>query len=243
MPRAHLPASNQHRGMTIRTALMPSSTRCSGASVMFEAEALEHFEPALAGAELLGLHVVRHDVAGIDVGPLVDLADVVAEFDAGGFVVVDEVDLAADDLREPDRGGVADAEVPCGPHQRGRVVGHAGYAPVGFGLRHQLAVIGADDGGLERAFELLHVLLLAQIAAGERELARRDEAGLARLQHQANQPSSACARRHSSKKALRPFGVPMNTAQPCRSASAGRMISDHTRGSMSAYSSSTMPSR
>jgi hypothetical protein len=58
-----------------------------------------------------------------------------------------------------------------------------------------------------------------------------------------NQPSSDCERRHSSKKALRPRGVPMNTAQPCRSASAGRMISDHTRGSMSAYSSSTTPSR
>jgi hypothetical protein len=58
-----------------------------------------------------------------------------------------------------------------------------------------------------------------------------------------NQPSSVCERRHSSKKALRPLGVPMNTAQPRRSASAGRMISDHTRGSMSAYSSSTIPSK
>jgi len=58
-----------------------------------------------------------------------------------------------------------------------------------------------------------------------------------------NQFASDCARRHSSKKALRPLGVPMNNAQPARSAKAGRMISDHTRGSMSANSSSTMPSR
>jgi transposase-like protein len=43
-----------------------------------------------------------------------------------------------------------------------------------------------------------------------------------------NQSASDCARRHSSKKALRPLGVPMNTAQPPRSARAGRMISDHT---------------
>jgi hypothetical protein len=44
-----------------------------------------------------------------------------------------------------------------------------------------------------------------------------------------NQSCSDCERRHSSKKALRPLGVPMKTAQPCRSAKAGRMISDHTR--------------
>ena len=35
-----------------------------------------------------------------------------------------------------------------------------------------------------------------------------------------NQSASVCARRHISKKALRPFGVPMNTAQPSRSAEA-----------------------
>ena len=34
MPRAHLPASNQHFGKKTRTALMPSSMRCMGASVM-----------------------------------------------------------------------------------------------------------------------------------------------------------------------------------------------------------------
>jgi transposase len=31
-----------------------------------------------------------------------------------------------------------------------------------------------------------------------------------------NQPSSACARRHNSKKALRPLGVPIKTAQQAR---------------------------
>jgi hypothetical protein len=34
---------------------------------VLEAEAFQHLEPALAGAELLGLGIVRHDVAGIDV--------------------------------------------------------------------------------------------------------------------------------------------------------------------------------
>ena len=35
----------------------------------------------------------------------------------------------------------------------------------------------------------------------------------------------------------------MNVAQPCRSASIGRITSPHTDGRMSAYSSSTTPSR
>jgi hypothetical protein len=36
---------------------------------MLEPEILEQLEPAFAGAELLGLGIVRHDVAGIDIGP------------------------------------------------------------------------------------------------------------------------------------------------------------------------------
>jgi hypothetical protein len=50
----------------------------------------------------------------------------VAEVDARGLVIVDDADLAADQLGEPDGGGVADAEVPGGPHQRGALVRPAG---------------------------------------------------------------------------------------------------------------------
>ena len=39
------------------------------------------------------------------------------------------------------------------------------------------------------------------------------------------------------------LGVPMKIAQPLRSESAGRTTSVHVRGCMSAYSSSTTPSR
>jgi hypothetical protein len=59
----------------------------------------------------------------------------VAEIDAGRFVVVDDPDLAPDHLREPDRGGVADAEVPRRPHQRGGIMRHAGDAALGLGAR------------------------------------------------------------------------------------------------------------
>jgi hypothetical protein len=58
-------------------------------------------------------------------------------------------------------------------HTSGRIVRDGGDAPVRFRLRHQLPVIGADDGGIERAFELLQVLLLARVTARAR--ARRRE--------------------------------------------------------------------
>jgi hypothetical protein len=55
--------------------------------------------------------------------------------------------------------------------------------------RHQLAVVGADHRGVERAFEFLRVLLLAEIALGERKLACGNEAGIACLEHEA-EPAS-----------------------------------------------------
>jgi hypothetical protein len=56
--------------------------------------------------------VMRHDVPGVDVGPRIELAHVVAKIDAGGLVIVDDADLAADHLREPDRGRIAHPEIP-----------------------------------------------------------------------------------------------------------------------------------
>src|SRR5262245_66238098 len=126
----------------------------------------------------------RERVTYIRMLPRADLPDVVAKIDAGGFVVVDDPDLAPDHLREPDRGRIADAEVPGRPHQRGRIVGHGSDALFLLSARHQLPVVGADDRGVERAFELLGVLVLAEIALGERELAFGNEAGLARLEHE-----------------------------------------------------------
>jgi hypothetical protein len=48
-------------------------------------------------------------VAGIDVRPRRKLAHVVPEIDAVSLVVIDDPDLAADHLRKPDRGRIADA--------------------------------------------------------------------------------------------------------------------------------------
>jgi hypothetical protein len=108
MPRAHFSASNQHfrqkHAHRVDAVLEPVQR---GELQVLDSEALEHLEPALAGAELLGLRVVRHDVPGIDERPRRKLAHVVPEIDAGGLVVIDDPDLAADHLRKPDGGGVA----------------------------------------------------------------------------------------------------------------------------------------
>jgi hypothetical protein len=45
-------------------------------------KALKHFPPTLARADLLGLRIVRHDMAGIHVRPHNDLTHVIAEIDA-----------------------------------------------------------------------------------------------------------------------------------------------------------------
>src|SRR5215472_14556556 len=101
----------------------------------------------------------------------------------------------------------------------------------------------ADDRGVERAFELLRILILAEIALGERELAFGNEAGLAYLEHEGKPILFRLRAPPQLEESVAALGVPMKTAQPCRSTKAGRMISDHTRGSMSAYSTSTTPSR
>ncbi len=61
---------------------------------------------------------------------------------------------------------------------------HGRHAPLLLGARHEPAVVGAGDGGLERALEFLRVLLLGQVAPGERKLAFRNEGGVARLEHE-----------------------------------------------------------
>jgi hypothetical protein len=73
------PAFRQKHAHRVDAVLDPVQR---GELQVLEAEALEHLEPALAGAELLGLRVVRHDVPGIDVRPRGKLAHVVAEIDA-----------------------------------------------------------------------------------------------------------------------------------------------------------------
>ena len=54
---------------------------------------------------------------------------------------------------------------------------------------------------------------------------------------------SVRALKYSSENRLTPLGVPMKSAQPRRSESAGRTIFSQTSGFMSATSSSTTPSK
>ena len=68
---------------------------------------------------------------------------------AARVVIVDNVHLAADNLGEPNRGAIANAEIPCGPNQRRRVVWHAADAPFGLRFVHQPAVISPHDRGLK----------------------------------------------------------------------------------------------
>src|SRR5262245_36306246 len=48
---------------------------------------------------------------------------------------------------------------------------------------HQFSVVGTDNCSIERAFQLLRVLLLGKVAPRESKLAARNEPGLARLEH------------------------------------------------------------
>jgi hypothetical protein len=77
------PALRQKHAHRVDAVLEPMH-RCE--LQVLESEALEYLEPALAGAEFLGLRVVRHDVPGIDVRARPKLAHVVAEIDAAGLV-------------------------------------------------------------------------------------------------------------------------------------------------------------
>ena len=111
------------------------------------------------------------------------------------LVVVDVVHLAASDLEEPDRGGVADAEIPAGVDRGRRVIRHVGDAALPFHLGEVAAEIGADDRRVERALELLRILLRRHVALRLRELRcgrRRVADALSIIENQAGSPCARC---------------------------------------------------
>ena len=73
-------------------------------------------------------------------------------------------------LHKPDGGGIRAPQVPRRRHRQLRLVRHLSDALLVLGPRHELAVIGADDGGLERAFKLLPILLVRHIFTGVGQL-------------------------------------------------------------------------
>src|SRR6185369_11383421 len=86
---------------------------------------LEHVAPqpeAVEGAldrvadELLVVDVVRTDASCIGVGLLLEHLGVVLGASAGGLVVVDQPDFAADLLGKPDSRAVSLPDVPGSPH-------------------------------------------------------------------------------------------------------------------------------
>ena len=104
------------------------------------------------------------------------------------------------------------------------------------------AVVRADEGGFEGALELLGILLWRH--GGRQRQARRRAIPVSHPRGTAQ-----CARWDPLRLVVQvvevvlPEGVPMNVAQPSRSARAGLTTSDHIRGRICAYSSKTAPSR
>ena len=92
---------------------------------------------------------------------LVEHAGVVVEAGAAFLVIVDEADLAADHLDEPDRGRVGVAEVPGGVDGHHAVDRHDADALCLAGEAQLRGVEGAEHRGLERA----EVFLLVERAA------------------------------------------------------------------------------
>ena len=74
----------------------------------------------------------------------------------------------------------AHAEIPCGVDRQRRVVRHGADASGPLRLGHRPAVIGAPYRRLERALELLLVLLRRHVAARGFKLLLRQDAGLRR---------------------------------------------------------------
>src|SRR5262245_58008335 len=89
-----------------------------------QAEIVQHFQARLARAQLTRLRVMGYKVTCVDIAPSIDFADIVSKVHAGVFVVVDDMDFAADELRKPDSGRVTDAKIPGGINLRSGVIGH-----------------------------------------------------------------------------------------------------------------------
>ena len=74
-------------------------------SQILQSKAFHHLDPALSRCKLSRSGIMRNDVPGVDVRQPRKVAHVMCEVDAGCFVIIDDVDLATDDLGKPDRGG------------------------------------------------------------------------------------------------------------------------------------------
>ena len=126
---------------------------------------------------------MRQEIDAVAIGLRRQHAEIVIELLPVRFVVVDIVHLAADDLKEPDGGRIADAEIPSRVHRHRLVIRHIGDAALPLRFRQIAAEIGADDRGIEGAFEFLRVLLRGHVALRVRELSRRQQAGVGGLEH------------------------------------------------------------
>src|SRR3546814_3828670 len=107
------------------------------------------------------LRVMRQQVLTIDIGPLAQGAGVVVEPDAGCLVIVDQPGFAPRALAEPDRRGIADAEIPGGMDRQGRLPRHRTDLPLPLRRRQQLAVIGAHDRSEEHTSELQSLMRIS----------------------------------------------------------------------------------
>lgn len=115
--------------------------------------------PGLSAAPFLDLSVVGTDMAFVNITKLFRLFledfGIVGEPDAGVFIEIDEPELSADMLKEPDRVPIIDTKVPDGMDPGHWLVGNVGNSAFFVGLHDLMGVIGAGDGDAKAAIIFL----------------------------------------------------------------------------------------
>lgn len=93
------------------------------------------------------------------VSPGIETLRIVGESDTARFVIVDQPNLVAELLAEPDRRRIVDSEIPGGMHRKPRLPGHPSDSPIPLRLIKLPGEIGAGDRCIETAFEFLGILI------------------------------------------------------------------------------------
>src|SRR5215831_4600129 len=101
---------------------------------------------------------MRHDMVRVYIGLGSEDVRIMSQISPGCLIIVDQPNFLTNHLSEPNRCRVSNAQIPGRVYLRCRLVGDAGNASVTIRGRHELAVVGTNDCGLEGTLELLGVL-------------------------------------------------------------------------------------
>ena len=121
---------------TVDTVLQPDIRRY----IELDAQGRRSLDARSSGAHLADTDIVWSYVPTVQIPFLVQHMLVMRQAFAACLVVIDQPNLATDGLREPDRGAIANSQVPGRVNKQHRIMGNRGYPVLLMSLGQHLSI-------------------------------------------------------------------------------------------------------